>query len=93
MASLPQVNMRDKTLIASALDDFDQGRLRLSHDCYARPFNVLARWESDDAGWPCPNDFPFADADPLSFCCYDNETFARRREGPCGSWCVVCAAL
>ena len=54
------------------------------------------RLRTDDDGgseadsWPCPKDFPYPDAQPNSFACYNDKTYARRREGPCGSWCVDC---
>ena len=40
--------------------------------------------------WPCPKEFPYPDTAPNTFACYNNETYAQRREGPCGSWCVDC---
>ena len=40
-----EVNMRDKTLIADALYEFDHGELELKRDCYTRPYNVLTRWK------------------------------------------------
>eukprot|EP00746_Dinoflagellata_sp_MGD_P036639 gnl/MRDRNA2_/MRDRNA2_187964_c0_seq1.p1 gnl/MRDRNA2_/MRDRNA2_187964_c0~~gnl/MRDRNA2_/MRDRNA2_187964_c0_seq1.p1 ORF type:complete len:451 (+),score=71.16 gnl/MRDRNA2_/MRDRNA2_187964_c0_seq1:52-1353(+) len=36
-----EVNLRDKTLVASLLDEFDRGMLDLSLGCYNRPFNLL----------------------------------------------------
>ena len=40
---------------------------------------------------PCPREFPYPNTKPHSFDCYNNETYAKKGEGPCGSWCVDCA--
>eukprot|EP00035_Acanthoeca_spectabilis_P007183 m.133454 g.133454 ORF g.133454 m.133454 type:complete len:444 (-) comp13837_c0_seq1:1123-2454(-) len=39
-----EVNLRDKTIIATALDQWDSGFLNLKQSCYSLPFNVLTRW-------------------------------------------------
>ena len=45
---------------------------------------------SEAASWPCPKDFPYPDTQPNTFACYNDKAYAKRREGPCGSWCVDC---
>lgn len=43
-----EINLRGKTIIASALDQLDTGTLRLNETCYSQPFNILKRWKTDD---------------------------------------------
>eukprot|EP01043_Picozoa_sp_COSAG02_P020765 COSAG02_NODE_1032_length_15073_cov_6.097970_3_plen_117_part_00 len=43
-----EVNLRGKTIIASALDQLDAGTLHLNETCYNQPFNILKRWKTDD---------------------------------------------
>ena len=44
LGNVHEVNLRDKTIIAWALDQLDMGALDLKSSCDHAPFNVMSRW-------------------------------------------------